>query len=192
MNKRVVKQSLVAVALLGTIGAVGAAAYRSHETAEHLAVEEPSQQLEVVPDATTALRDPWAGLHADMLRMQTQMDQMFASVLGDVHAVRSDNQQTGAQVTLEEQGDNYVVNAEIPGAGENDVNVKLDGRLLSISSESHGSEKQTADDGQLIRQESFTRSFQQSFTLPGPVDASGMKTQFHDDVLTVTVPKIAS
>ena len=41
----------------------------------------------------------------------------------------------------------------------------------------------------MTRQESYSSSFQQAFTLPGAVNASGMHSQYQDGVLTVTIPK---
>jgi HSP20 family molecular chaperone IbpA len=41
----------------------------------------------------------------------------------------------------------------------------------------------------VTRQESSSSAFQQAFTLSGPVDASGMHSQYKDGVLTVTIPK---
>jgi HSP20 family molecular chaperone IbpA len=93
------------------------------------------------------------------------------------------------QIGLQEQGDNYVVRAKFPGASKSDINVKLDGRLLSISSDSHGSEEQKADNGRVIGHESYSDFVQEAYTLPGPVNASGMQTQFKDGILTVTIPK---
>jgi hypothetical protein len=51
------------------------------------------------------------------------------------------------------------------GAKEDDIAVNLDGRLLSISSQTQGREKQTADNGKVTRQKRYSGSFQQAFTL---------------------------
>jgi HSP20 family protein len=125
-----------------------------------------------------------------MMRMQARVDRMFDDASQGVHTI-PDNafQPGGGKVTLEERDGNYLVKADIPGAKESDVDVNLDGRLLSISSQTQGQEKQTADNGQVTRQESYSSSFQQAFTLPGPVNASGMRSQYRDGVLTVTIPK---
>jgi HSP20 family molecular chaperone IbpA len=192
MNKRMFKQGLITVVLLGVIGVVGARAYHSHESAERVAPTESAPKAEATPASGVDLRDPWAVMHADMVRMQTQMDQIYRAAFGESRTVGSNDQPANARATLDEQEDNYVVKADIPGASESDVNVNLDGRLLSISSRSHGAGQQTTDDGQVIRQNSYARSFQQVFTLPGPVNASGMQTQFQDGVLKVTIPKVTS
>lgn len=192
-NRSSLSRNLMAIALLGAFGAAGAQADTPAEAATQGAPQATPQQAERTPAPRFEWRDPWAALHADMMRMQAQMDQMFNGALSDVNAGGVGNvQQSEPMVTLEEQGDSYVVKAEIPGASEGDINVKLDGRLLSISSQSQGGEQQTAENGQVIQQESYASSFQQAFTLPGPVEATGMQTRFRDGVLTVTLPKLTS
>jgi hypothetical protein len=48
----------------------------------------------------------------------------------------------------------------------------------------------TAMHADMMRLQSrMERMFDEAFTLPGPVTASGMHTQFQDGVLTVTIPK---
>jgi HSP20 family protein len=192
MNRQNAKRTVLAVAVLALVGTVGAQTYYTHELAERVTAQETAQRSEGTATPDVVLRDHWAAMHADIMRMQAQMDKLFNSSFDDFHAVGLGGQQVKAPVTLEEQGNNYVVRADIPGAKEGDINVNLDGRLLSISNRSQGGEKQTADNGQVVRQESYARSFQQAFTLPGPVNASGMQTHLQDGVLTVTIPKITS
>jgi HSP20 family protein len=198
MKKPIVKRTLIAVGILALVGSVGAQAYYTHELAQRVSAQQPIQtQTGQTPLARNAPavqidpHDPFVRMHADIARMQQQMDQMFNSAFQVPSAFDSSDQQA-ARVTLDEQGDNYVVKATIPGATEKDINVNLDGRLLSISSSSQGDQKQTADNGQVLSQEHYTSSFQQAFSLPGPVNASKMKTHFDDGVLTVTIPKLNS
>lgn len=192
MNKKILKPTLIAIGFLGVIGAVGAQAYYAHELAGRIAAREaaPVLQATAVPDPQSG--DPWAALHADMMRMQAQMDRAFNGAFGDFPAAGLGSRDADARITVEERGNDYVVKANIPGASENDINVKLDGRLLSIASQIQGERQQTDDQGKEVRHESYAGSFQQAFTLPGPVNASGMHTQFQDGVLTVTIPKIVS
>jgi HSP20 family protein len=192
MNKHILKPTLITIGFLGVIGAVGTQAYYSHELADRLAAQESAPVLQSTAAPGAHPLDPWAAIHADMMRMQAQMDQAFNGTFRDMHGTGLGGQDANAQVTVEEQGDNYVVKADIPGAKESDINVNLNGRLLSISSATKGGEQQKADNGQIVRQESYASSFQQALTLPGPVNASGMQTQFRDGILTVTIPKVAA
>lgn len=197
MNKHPFKQPFIAIGLLALVGAVGAQTYYTHELAQRVAATDFESNLEMVPAPADGAWDPWGSMHADMMRMRSQMDQAFDSVFNDtfknINKLSDMDAQTGeAKLSLNEQGDNYVVKANIPGAKEGDINVNLNGRLLSISSQTRASNKQSADNNQVFRQESYASAFQRAFTLPGPVKASGMHSQFKDGVLTVTIPKAAS
>ena len=189
MNTRALRRPLIALGLLALAGAVGAQSYYTRELAQRVAAQEPA-----VPPVTAAAPasgpwDPWSAIHADMMRMQAQMDRMFDSTYPDLRTGGFNSPAGGGKVTLEAKGDDYVVKADIPGAKEGDINVNLDGRLLSISSQTRGNEQQTADNGQVVERGNYTSDFQEAFTLPGPVNASGMHSRFDDGVLTVTIPK---
>jgi HSP20 family protein len=190
MNKHAFKRPLIAVGLLVLIGTVGAQTYYTHELARRVAATETQAPALSMPAPTADQRDPWTALHADVKRMQERMDGMLDNAFQGFHAMPEVAfHPGGSKVTLQDRDGNYVVKADIPGAKESDIAVNLDGRLLSISSQSQGQEKQTADNGQVTRQERYSSSFQHAFTLPGPIDASGMHSQFLDGVLTVTIPK---
>ncbi len=203
MNKPVLKRTLVTLGLLALVGAVGAQTYYTHELAEQVAAIAPDTRHDPVPALPdnaqqdpalpgTGHWDPFAAMHAEMMRMRTEMDRMFSNAFQDLDVTRVKGPVSDDKVTLEEHGDNYVVTANIPGARESDINVNLDGRVLSLSAESRADEQQHADNGKVLREERYASTFQQAFTLPGPVNASGMHTRFADGVLTVTIPKANS
>lgn len=186
MNNVLLKQSLVAIGLLSMIGAVGAQAYYSRELVQRVAAQE-SAPAPVVPPG-----DPWTAMRADMQRMQAEMEQAFDNAFHRFPAVEPAGPSTEARVSLQEDDGNYLVKATIPGAKESDINVQLDGRLLSISSQIQGGGDEKAGNGEVIGQERYSSSFQQAFTLPGPVNATGMQMDFEDGVLTLTIPKATS
>ncbi len=197
MNRHTLKKTVIAIGLLGLVGAVGAETYYHHDTAKQLKAAEKTQ--EPAPPATAGkddsgmASDPWAMLHEDMMRIQQDMNREWAQAMDEFHHLPGATRMpVSGSVQLQEQGDDYVVTANIPGARESDINVNLDGRLLSISSQTTGADKTTNDQGQVIEQDQYTRSYQQAFTLPGPVDAVGMHSDFKDGVLTVTIPKLSS
>jgi len=190
MNMQTFKQPLIAVGLLVLVGAVGAQTYYTHELARRVTASETQAPALSLAGQSTGQADPWMAMHADMMRMQERMDRMFDNGFQNIYSMPGVAlQPVGDKVALTDQDGNYVVKADIPGAKESDIAVNLDGRLLSISSKTQGQEKQSADNGQVTRQERYSSAFQQAFTLPGPVNASGMHSQYQDGVLTVTIPK---
>ena len=80
----------------------------------------------------------------------------------------------------------YVVEAGLPGIKPDDVEVTLDGRLLTIRGRS--SDKRDQDEGRFLLRERRTTSFSRSVTLPAEVDADGVTTTFEDGELCVTLP----
>jgi HSP20 family protein len=192
MNKRILKRFLITIGLLGIIGAVGAQTYYTKMLADRVAARESVQLPQATISSNPEQWAPWKDMQNDMGRIRAQMDQWFNTAFQGIPTMGFGHSDAGTKVTVAEQGDHYVVKADFPNAKERDIKVNLDGRLLSISSQTHSGDKQTADNGQMIRQERYASSLQQAFTLPGPVNASGMHTQFKDGVLTVTIPKATS
>lgn len=185
MNKPTLKYVLIAVLGVGAIGVLGAQTYYTHELAQHVAARTDTDPSPTQPAPSLGQWDPWL----DMQRLQARMEQAFAQSFGAAPvAIPGD----ATRITLEQHPDDYVVRASIPGARENDIKVNLDGRLLSISSQSSGSEQQTAQQGQVTSETTYSGAFEETFTLPGPVAASGMKSDFKDGVLTLTIPKATS
>jgi HSP20 family molecular chaperone IbpA len=194
MDKHSFTRPLITIGLLVLVGAVGAQTYYTHELAKRVSGDDTGnvpEQSQVTPHNGNS--DPWTVMQQEMLRMRTEMNKMFDHSFQDFQDLSPQGIMPGnANVSLEDQGNNYVVKADIPGAKENDIQVNLDGRLLSISAQTQGSQEQKTDNGKVIREENYASSFQRAFTLPTAVNAAGMHSQFHDGVLTVTIPKATS
>jgi len=90
-------------------------------------------------------------------------------------------------VSVTETIDAFVAEADLPGVREEDVEVTLDGRQLTITGKREAREERDEDRVHVIERRfgSFTRSF----TLPETIDGENVKAQLADGVLTVTVPK---
>ncbi|MBI1424125.1 MAG: Hsp20 family protein [Gammaproteobacteria bacterium] len=196
MNKRLLTGITVGAVLL--IGSVSADAYYRHELAERVAARNVAttsagpltgSALSATPISPSAANDPFAAMTAQMARMQAQMDKMFNTAFQNPGGMDFVDGQGSAQVSLSEKDKDYVVTAKIPGSKQGDINVRLSGRLLTLSSKEEGSNRKTANNGQLTQQDQYASSFQQAFTLPGPVNASEMTSTFKDGVLTLIIPK---
>jgi HSP20 family molecular chaperone IbpA len=185
MNKHALKYALITIIAIGAIGAVGAQTYYTHELAQRIN-NRPDSDLSYEPSASFSGQwDPWS----DMQRVQAQIDRTFGQYFDALQVPAPGD---AAKITLKQQAEDYVVKAVIPGAKEGDIKVNLDGRLLSISAEALSTEKQTAQNGAITSEETYSSAFEQAFTLPGLVNASGMKSDFKDGVLTLTIPKATS
>ncbi|MGZ6582709.1 MAG: Hsp20/alpha crystallin family protein [Gaiellaceae bacterium] len=88
-------------------------------------------------------------------------------------------------VDIEEADDAYVIEAELPGVKEKDVNIELVGNELAIS----GEVKERERKGRLRRQTRRTGRFEYRVSLPDHLDAEKIDATLTEGVLTVRVPK---
>ncbi len=86
---------------------------------------------------------------------------------------------------LEKDG-SLVLSAELPGIQEKDIDLKLEGSVLTLK----GERKMEKDDKKTNyhRVETFYGSFCRSFTLPDSVDTEKIKAEFKNGILTITIP----
>jgi len=93
----------------------------------------------------------------------------------------------GPAVDVREEESRYLVEAELPGMAEKDVEVKLDGKVLSISSKKK-EETEEKREGYL-RRERRSAAFRRSFSLPSDVKQEAVSAEFKNGLLTVELPK---
>jgi HSP20 family protein len=90
-------------------------------------------------------------------------------------------------VDILERDGNLILCAEIPGVTEKDIDLKLEGNVLTIKGEKKQSPQ--ADGFTVYQLESFYGQFSRSFTLPETVDAEKISASYRNGVLTVTLPQ---
>lgn len=91
-------------------------------------------------------------------------------------------------VDIREEKERYVLEAELPGMSEKDVDIKVNDRILSLSSVK-AENQDTKKDGTWLIRERGVRSFRRAFSLPRDVDTDGIQASFKDGLLTVLLPK---
>lgn len=133
---------------------------------------------------------PW-NPYAEMRHMQNEMEQMFDDSFSRFHMrtpIGSLNKAPDAD--LREKSDRYIVTVNAPGADESSIDVKLENQVLRISIETEQAKDETDDkSGEYKYRERFVGQFQRALTLPGPANAAKMTTEYHNGVLTITIPK---
>jgi HSP20 family protein len=92
------------------------------------------------------------------------------------------------KVDVEENDKAYVVKAEIPGVKKEDIDVQIDGNVVSISAESKR-EKKVEEKGKVIRSERYYGSMLRSFSLAHDVDQAEANAKYTDGILELTLPK---
>jgi len=91
-------------------------------------------------------------------------------------------------VDISEQADAIRITAEVPGVKPEDVQISLEGNVLTI----HGTKQQVEEERteRVHRYERTYGAFERSFTLPATVDPRGIKATYDHGVLTLTLPKV--
>jgi HSP20 family protein len=118
--------------------------------------------------------------------MQREINRVF----GDFF--RSDDDQLRATswspaVDISENDDNFIVNMELPGVPKDNLKIKIELNVLTVS----GEKKQEREDKQTNahRIERSYGTFSRSFTLPSNVKNDKIDALYQNGILTITVPK---
>jgi HSP20 family protein len=95
------------------------------------------------------------------------------------------------KVDVEENDKAYVVKAEIPGVKKEDIDIQIDGNVVSISAESKR-EKKVEEKGKVLRSERYYGAMLRSFSLAQDVDQAEATAKYTDGILELTLPKRAT
>ena len=128
-------------------------------------------------------RDPFLDLHREVNRL-------FDDSLRNMREGGSGGE-TGfmlsPRVDVTQRDDGLEVTAELPGVDQRDIDLRLDGDLLTISGEKRDDRK---DEANRFVERSYG-SFTRSFTLPFTPDPDKVTAECDKGVLTIRLPKSA-
>ncbi len=120
--------------------------------------------------------------------LQNEMNRLFNSVFD---TPLPGNGQTMRRwmpaMDLVESGDHFVLRADLPGMGEEDIKIEVEDGTLTISGE-RKAEHEANEEG-YYRVERAFGSFSRALTLPKGVDAGAVSASFDRGVLEVRIPK---
>lgn len=131
-----------------------------------------------------------------MRRMTEEMDQLFES-LGGRRATPAGRQRGGMElgtaapllvphIEVQQRGNELVVKADLPGLRPEDINVEVDGGMLTISGERR--QEQREEQEGFIRSEVSYGTFYRTIPLPDGADEERVAATFRNGVLEVTIP----
>ena len=95
------------------------------------------------------------------------------------------------KVDVKEDDKGYTVHADIPGVKKEDIQVDVDGNVVSLRAESK-QEKEEKQGEKTIYSERQYGMVSRSFSLPTEVDEKGAKAEYKDGVLNLMLPKKAN
>jgi HSP20 family protein len=124
----------------------------------------------------------------ELSSLQTEMNRLFNAAFetGSGGGTAAPRRWTPA-MDLVETEDQFVLRADLPGLGEEDVNIELEDNVLTVSGERR-TEHEDKREG-FYRMERAYGSFSRSLTLPKGVDPEAVTAAFDRGVLEVRVPK---
>ena len=111
----------------------------------------------------------------DLLAIQQRLDRFAPAPSGWI-----------PPIDVHETADEYVITAELPGLGRDDVHIQVRDGRVQISGQRR--ERNVACE-QYHRVERGHGSFSRTFELPLPVHGDQVTADLHDGVLTVVCPK---
>ena len=114
-----------------------------------------------------------------------EVDRLFNTFFGDADS-RAARRWVPA-MDLVEADDHFILKADLPGLGEEDVAIEVQDNVLTISGERR-TEREQNDRGWMRVERSFG-SFSRSLSLPDHVDADAIEATFDRGVLEVKIPK---
>jgi HSP20 family protein len=128
----------------------------------------------------------------ELSSLQEEMNRLFTHFLdapggngGDARLVR----RWIPAMDLVETDDHFVLRADLPGLGEDDVAIELEDNVLTVSGERKAEHEETREG--FYRLERASGAFRRSLTLPEGVDAEGISAKFDKGVLEIRIPKPA-
>jgi HSP20 family protein len=95
------------------------------------------------------------------------------------------------KLDLSEQNGSYAVKAEIPGVKKDDIDVRIDGNVVTISAEVKSEKEEKGNGGRMLRHERQEGYASRTFTLACPVDEGKVQASYKDGILALTLPKKA-
>lgn len=93
-------------------------------------------------------------------------------------------------IDLEDKGDAYVLTSDLPGLEKDQINVSVNGNILTLQGIRKSESSSQDQTGGYYAQERSYGSFSRSLVLPGPVDEGAITASYKEGVLTVTLPKL--
>lgn len=93
----------------------------------------------------------------------------------------------GFRTDIEDKGDHYLLEAELPGFDKKDIRVELEDGWLTVHAE-HTEDKEEKSEKTYVRKERRYGCYERRFSCDG-IQADAIKGEYKDGVLKLTLPK---
>jgi HSP20 family protein len=135
--------------------------------------------------STVMRQDPWGV----MPRLQDEINRLFNNRENDSSSATAT---WIPPVDIHEYGDRFELYVDLPGVDPSQVELTLDGGILTLSGERREqATNRSGEDAQARRTERGHGHFHRRFVLPDTADGEKVNATGKNGVLTVTIPKQA-
>lgn len=87
-----------------------------------------------------------------------------------------------------DEGDHYLLEADLPGFDKKDIHMDIKGNTLTIRAERHSKIEDKDKKDKVVRVERSYGSYSRQFDMTG-IDTAGVKAKYESGVLKLTLPK---
>jgi HSP20 family protein len=91
-------------------------------------------------------------------------------------------------VNIKESESGYTIEVAAPGLNKEDFNIKLEKKILTVSSGNENKKEENADN--FMKKEFSFKSFSRSFSIPETVDQDKIKATHINGILILELPKM--
>ena len=92
------------------------------------------------------------------------------------------------RIDVKESDAAYTIHAELPGVPKEDIQVSIDGGIVTLRAEVKQHDSQSSGD-KTLRSERYYGEVSRSLQLPQDIDQAAAKAKYDNGVLTLTLPK---
>ncbi|MCX5681589.1 MAG: Hsp20/alpha crystallin family protein [Candidatus Omnitrophica bacterium] len=144
-----------------------------------------------MPNRPTEPRNPFM----EMEKVRHQMDGMlrdsFAQSQPKVNiSLSSGNRFLNLQTDIKKTDNAYIVQMDIPGMKKEEINIDVQGSMLTISGQRNQEVSQEEKGAGIVNQEREFGFFSKSLSLPTDVNKDGIKAVCENGVLSITLPRV--
>jgi HSP20 family protein len=126
--------------------------------------------------------EPFRGVNT----LQDQINRLFTDAF-ERSGEESNLTAWAPAVDIYENEHELVVKADLPDVNPKDLDIRVENNVLSIRGERNFEKK--VDESNYLRVERAYGSFSRSFSLANTVNSEAIKADYHNGVLTLTIPK---
>lgn len=127
--------------------------------------------------------DPFRSINKELSSLHREMDDLFRRTFGQPTEARGVMSPT---INTYAKGNTFCVEADIPGVKKEDLDVSVDGDVLTLRGERKES-KEVKEEDYIVRESQFG-SFIRRLTLPEGVNIDQIHASYDDGILKISMP----